>query len=119
MKYVAVLVFVECADTFALINVHIELRVIVNGFAALEVLRRERHIEIEVEVCFGRGKPFEPPAHALLERLDFRQWRAGDDGQRCVALAEMNVRAVEMVGPERAMRTPFLPTRTEHEMIDD
>src|SRR5205807_3285518 len=87
--------------------------------AALDLLGRERHVEIKIEIRLERGNPFEPPTHALLERLNFRQRRAGNDGKSRVALSNVSVHAVEMVGPKRAMLATFLPPRPEHEVIDD
>src|SRR5204863_10141598 len=77
------------------------------------------HVKIKIEIGLKRRKPFEPPAHARLERLNFRQRRAGNHGERRVALSNVNVHAVEMVGPKRAMRATFLPARPEHEVIDE
>src|SRR5436190_23794615 len=115
----AVLVAVKRADALKFVNFHFELGVIVGQHAALDLLGRERHVEIKIEIRLERGKPFEPPAHALLERLNFRQRRAGNHGESRVALSNVNVDAVEMVGPKRAMRATFLPARPKHEMIDN
>src|SRR5205807_9134453 len=52
-------------------------------------------------------------------RFNFRQRRTGNDGERRVALSNVNVDAVEMVRPKRAMRATFLPARPEHEVIDE
>ena len=119
MVNVAVLVAVKRTDAFLFLNLHFVFTVIVGKHPALDLLRRERHVEIKIEIRLERGKPFELPAHALLERLNFRQRRAGNDGESRVALSNVNVHAVEMVGPKRAMRATFLPARPEHEVIDN
>ena len=72
-----------------------------------------------IEVAAERRQPFEFPAHALLERLDFRQRCARHDDERHVALRKMNRGAVEMIGQIRAARAALLPAGTEHEVIDD
>src|SRR5262249_55235084 len=47
----AVLVPVKRAHALALIDVHVQGREVVNGLAVLELLRRERHVEIKIEIC--------------------------------------------------------------------
>ena len=74
---------------------------------------------VEVEVAAERRHPRKAPAHAPLEGLDLGERRAGDGDERHVALGEVDVGAVEMIGEEGATRTAFLPVRAEHEMVDD
>jgi len=74
---------------------------------------------VPVEVVPVGRHPLEAPAHALLEGFDLRQRRARDREQGDVALREVPVRAVDVVGQERAAWAALLPPRTEHEVIDD
>jgi hypothetical protein len=59
------------------------------------------------------------PAHALLERFDLGQRRSRNRHQRHVVMLEMDESAVDVIGLERAADAAFLPSRAEHEMIDD
>src|SRR5262249_3956767 len=47
------------------------------------------------------------------------QGRARHRDERHVAMLEVQASAVDMVGPERAAHAAFLPSRPEHEMLDD
>src|SRR5260370_40238620 len=80
--------------------------------------RLERRAIVEVEVAAGRRYPAERPAHARLVGVDLRQRRARDGDQRRVAMRQMNVDAIVVVGPERAARAALGPVRSKHEMID-
>ena len=52
-------------------------RVVVVHLALRHLLLGERHMEVGVEIALSVGRhPFEAPAHAFLERLDFGQRRA-------------------------------------------
>src|SRR5882724_896376 len=105
--------------TAAVRDIHVKWGKIINGLAALSLFRREGDVEIKIEICLERGEPLKPPTHALLERRGFFPRRAGNDGERRVALSDVKVPAVEMVGPKEAMLATFLPARPEHEVIDD
>src|SRR6266576_6104720 len=119
MVDVAVLVTIERAHAFLFVNLRLVFAVIVRKHSAFDLFGRERHVEIKIEIRVERGKPFEAPAHALLEWLNFRQRRAGNDGESRVALSNVKVHAVEMVGPKGAVLAAFPPARPEHEMIND
>src|SRR6267142_2735836 len=97
---VAVLVAEKRADALQFINFHFDFAVVVGKHRAFDLLRRERHVEIKIKIGIKRGNPFELPAHALLEWFNFFQWRAGNDGESRIALSNMNVRAVVVVGPK-------------------
>ena len=59
---IAVLVAVKRTDPLEFVDFHFELAVVVGQHPALDLLRRERHVEIKIEIRLERGKPFEPPA---------------------------------------------------------
>ena len=80
-------------------------------------LRREADAEVVVEVAAVRRHPLELPAHALAKALDLGQRRARDDQQRDVAMRQVHVHAVDVVGHERAARAALLPARAEHEVL--
>ena len=92
--------------------------VIVDRAAGGEVLRRERHAEIEVEVAAVRGDPGECPAHPVLDLLDPLERHARDRGERQVGMLEMLPRRVDMIGDERAAAAHMVRARRQHEMID-
>ena len=78
-----------------------------------------RRLEIAVELAaLAARDPVEVPAHALLEGLDLRDGRARDGDERDVAAREVDRRAVEVVGPERAVLASHLGIRAEHEVVD-
>jgi len=58
------------------------------------------------------------PEHAARLR-EFGVRRARDRNEADVAMLQMNRNAIEIIGPERAMRASGVPFRIEHEMIDD
>ena len=80
---------------------------------------RERDTIIEIEIAAVRRHPREAPSHALLECLDLRRSGARNHRERRIPLRHVDPRSVEMVGEERAARTSFFPSRTQHEVIDD
>ena len=93
--------------------------VVVGGLAGGDLLGRERHVEVVVEVIAVRRHPFDAPAHALPERLGLRQWRARDHGVWHVVVREVNQRTHGVVEFERAADAAFRPVRAEHEVLDD
>src|SRR5215831_10440702 len=116
---VAAPVQVKRAYALTLIDVHVQRSEIVNGPAGSELLRRERDVEVEVEIRIEGGNPIKLPAHAPFERFNFPEWRAGNDSKSCIALSDVKVHAVVMVRPERTMRATFFPARPKHEVIND
>src|SRR5262245_15462968 len=79
----------------------------------------ERNVEVVVERGSGRGDPGEGPSHAMFERFDLVQWRAGNGGEGGISCGEMHDRASEVVGEVRAVLAALLPARIEHEVVDD
>ena len=59
------------------------------------------------------------PAHALLELLNLRKRRPRHHDEGDVAFRQMDDRAVEVIGKQRAALAAFFPVGTEHEMVDD
>ncbi len=92
--------------------------VIVDRAAGGDVLGRERHAEIEIEVAALRGDPGECPAHPFLDLLDPPKRHARDRGERQVGMLEMLPRRVDMIGDERAAAAHMVRARRQHEMID-
>src|SRR5208282_5094134 len=78
----------------------------------------EGHIVVVVEAVAERRDPFEGPSHALLESLDLWQWRARDRQKTDIALPQVRVDAIGIVGPVGAALAPFVPAGAEHEVID-
>src|SRR3546814_3349468 len=70
------LIFVEHAAAGQLVDAGIDGRVVVDGFLALELVRAERHVVVEVEVVAVGRDPGEAPAHAPLEGGDLLEGRA-------------------------------------------
>src|ERR1700728_1079330 len=83
------------------------------------LLRRRRHVIVEVEIAAEGRHPFEMPSHAALEFLDLPERRPGDDDEGDVTLRDVNGRTVEMIGEQRTARAAFLPVGSEHEVVDD
>src|SRR5215469_33452 len=71
-----------------------------------------------VEITAERGCPREPPAHALLVRLQLREWRARYGPEHHVVVGQMNLEAIEPVRYRRARRTAGGVLRSEHEVIN-
>ena len=92
---------------------------IVECLAAGLVGLGEGDVVVEVEVVAVRRHPLEGPAHALVEGRDLRAGRARDRDQHDVVVDQVDQRAVELVGAERAADAAFLPVRSQHEMLDD
>ena len=92
--------------------------VIVDGAPGSDVLLRERHAEIVVEVAAVRGDPGEGPAHALPDLLDPLERRARDRGKCQVGLLEVLPRRIDMIGDEGAARAEVIGARRQHEVID-
>src|SRR6266851_1171443 len=70
---------------------------------------REAGVEVAVEVTAERGDPLEAPPHERLVGLDALARRVGGHDEGSVAVREMHVDAVEVVGPERTAVAPLLP----------
>src|SRR5262249_4466792 len=84
-----------------------------------DFLRREGHAEVEIEVVRERRQPFEGPPHPSAIGLELGKGRAREGHHRAITMIEMNDRAVEAVGPVRAVRATGVPGRIEHEVVDD
>src|SRR5271169_1729743 len=119
MEYLALRVLVKDAETRALLGWKIHRPEVVGTLAISQLVLCERNPIIEVEVAFIRRHPREAPSHALLEGLDLWKGCARNRGKCRIALYEVGPHAVEMVGEKRTARTAFLPSRTEHEVIDN
>ena len=79
--------------------------IVVVCFAFGEFILREGHMKVIVEVTAERRNPFEAPAHALSDRLDFRDRRPCDDHVTDIVMLQMHEDAVEVVNLERATYT--------------
>src|SRR5207237_1021475 len=112
-------VLVEHARAFAIGHSRVRRPDIVEQGATLELLRRERHAQVVVEVGAGGRDPLEAPAHASLVALDLVEGRARHGHEADVAVGQVQAGAVVMVGPEGAAWASFLVLRSEHEMIDE
>src|SRR5579883_334674 len=118
VENIAGFVPVKDADARRLLGAE-ALPAIVVFHLAGEFLRREVNAEIALEVVPERRDPVEAPAHALPECLDAPHRRAGHGGEGHVAVREMDLRGIEVVGQKRAALAAFLPIGAEHEVIDD
>src|SRR6185312_11871053 len=58
------------------------------------------------------------PAHPLLVGLDLGKRRARRHNERYIALRQVDVGAVEMIGEIGAARAALHPARSEHEVIN-
>ncbi len=112
-------VLVERAHSLTVRHIHFRFRKVVEHRSTPGFLRGEGRLIVVVEISRERGHPLEAPSHSLLERLDLGQRCPRDDDEAHVAVIEMNVDAAEIVGPERTVRTPLVPVRAEHEVVDD
>src|SRR5579875_505923 len=119
VEHLAGLVLVEDADPGHLRHRARPKLIVVIGPARGDLLRRERHLVIEIEIAALGRDPGEAPTHAFPVGLYPGEGRARDGGESHVAMAEVNRDAVEIVGPEGAGLAPRLPIRAEHEVIDD
>src|SRR6185312_810353 len=63
--------------------------------------------------------PVEAPAHPFLKYLDLRQGCTRDSGEPHIAMRQVNLRGIEMVGQEGTGLASFFPVGSEHEVIDD
>ena len=93
--------------------------VVVVGLALRQFLRPERHVEVVIEVVAVRRRPPDLPAHALAERLQLRQRRAGDRDVADVVMFQMHQGAADLVDLERAPDAALGPVGSEHEVLDD
>src|SRR5256885_5078199 len=110
---------VEHADALPVAHADVEFRKVVERRSAFDFLRSERRLVVVVEIVLPGGDPFEPPAHAFLERLELGERRARDRDEARVAVIEVDAEAVEIVRPERAVLAALVPVGREHEVIDD
>src|SRR5207248_2087989 len=118
-EQLALRILAEDAHALALGHARILHDEVLEGFLALHFLGLEGHVEIEVEVAAEGREPLEAPAHALVIGGELGVRRLRHRGHRDVPLVEVHDHAVEAVGPARAVRTAFAPTRAEHEVVDD
>src|ERR1700730_8722258 len=112
-------VFTEHTDPRMLAHRSLDRGIIVNDFALRQLLRRERHTVIVIEVIAEGRHPIEAPAHPLLECRELWVRRPGDRDEADVALVQMDQDRVEIIRPERAALAAFCPAGVEHEMIYD
>jgi hypothetical protein len=109
----------EDAQARHLVDFEIAHLVIVVDLAVDSLLRRERDMEVVIEVVAEGRHPIEAPAHPPLIGLDLGEGRSGNGEQHHVAVNEVKRRAVEMICEIRATRASFTPIRSEHEVADD
>src|SRR6266849_4516956 len=119
VKNRAALVFVEHADSLTVRVVGVHSRLVVERRSTVGFLRGKGRLIVKVEIALERGDPLEAPSHALFERLDLGKLGPRNGHKGHIAVIEVNPDAVEIIGPEREVRTPFVPLRGEHKVIDD
>src|SRR5664279_6348175 len=119
VKYLSLRVLVKNTEARTFLRRKIHRPEVVRALPCLELVLRERHPIVVVEIASIRRHPWEAPSHALFEGLDFRQSCPRNRGERRIPLRQVDPHSVEIVGDERAARAAFLPSRTEHEMIDN
>src|SRR3546814_8628646 len=90
----------EDALAVQLVDAGVDGGVVVERFLALELLRAERHVVVEVEVVAVGRDPGEGPAHAPLEGGDLLVGRARYRGEAQVRMLEVLPRGVDVVGLE-------------------
>src|SRR5215471_5735074 len=98
VQYLTVLVLDEGAQARGLFAGKFRHLVVVLHLAARLFFRRERDVEIAIEVVAERRHPFELPSHPFLVGLYFGERRARYDDERHVPLGKMNHGPVEMIG---------------------
>src|SRR3989454_1275293 len=112
-------VLVEHAEALAVRDPGVAVRVVVEHRAALDFIRRERHVVVVVEVGVPGRHPLEAPSHAPLERLDLGERGARDGDERHIAVVQVHAGGIVVIGPERAVPAALVPLWGEHEVIDD
>ena len=110
-------VAIEHADAWRFLDAEAGGAEIIDLGAGLDLLRRERHREVVVEVAVRRRQPVEGPAHPLLERVELLQRRTRDRDQGGVARGKVRNHPLKTVGPERAAFAAFVPVGREHEVL--
>src|SRR5271165_4157679 len=118
-KDLSVSILVENAQAGPFFHREIDRAEVVRTLAWRHIIFRKRHLVVVVEIAVERRYPRKPPSHALLERLNLRNGRTRDDRKRRIALFQVYPCAVKVVCQERATRAALLPSRTEHEVIDN
>ena len=76
-------------------------------------------MKVEVELASIRRYPLEPPAHASLKPFDLGLRRPRDRDECDVVMFKVDTSAVDMIGQKRAAFAALLPSRSEHEMVDN
>lgn len=77
-----------------------------------------RDVEIVIEGAFGRRDPGERPAHAFLVRRDLLD-RGATHSHKARRAAVERPQVWYRVAEHRTARTPGLPVRPEHEVVDN
>src|SRR6516164_5176346 len=83
--------------------------VIMEDLASRQILRPERNKIVVVETVLTRRNPLKAPPHPFSESLDLHEWCVRDCDEGYVAMRQMNIDAIEVVRPERAVGTSGLP----------
>src|SRR5580704_3358154 len=85
----------------------------------VDLLLRERDVEVEVEIAAEGRDPFEAPAHARPVRENLGEWCAGDGDDCHVVVGEVLGRSVDVLGLKGAAGTGGIPFGAVHQMVDD
>src|SRR5580704_1512175 len=85
----------------------------------VDLLLRERDVEVEVEIAAEGRDPFEVPAHARLVRENLGERCARDGYDRHVVVGEVLSRSVDVLGLEGAAGTGGIPFGRVHQMMDN
>src|SRR6202023_1497421 len=92
---------------------------IVDRPARGNLVRREGHVEIVIEVgAIGRN-PREFPAHALAYHFDLLDGRARNDRVGHIVIVEMSENALNVIDLEGAANALRLRAGTHHEVLDE
>src|SRR5258707_8169990 len=119
VKNRAALVFVEDADALTIHHAGVRSYIVEERRSTFDFLRVKGGLIVKVEIALERGDPLEVPSHALFEQLDLGKRGPRNGHKAHITMREVNAAPVERVGPERAVRTPFVILGWEHKVIDD
>src|SRR5260221_1445753 len=119
VKNRAALVLIEDADALTVHHAGVHSCIVEERRSTLDFLRGKGGLIVKVEIALERGDPLEAPSHALFEQLDLGKRGPRNGHKAHITMREVNAAPVERVGPERAVRTPFVILGWEHKVIND
>ncbi len=119
MEDVAGFVLVKHTDTGLLFALEFHHFIVVVHLTLRHFVLGGGDVKVEVEVASIRRYPLEPPAHASLKPFDLGLRRPRDRDECDVVMFKVDTSAVDMIGQKRAAFAALLPSRSEHEMVDN